>query len=168
MIANDVRYDKNMYVRELQSALRDLHFLYPNDIPLVNVDGLFGAETTAAVVAAQQLGGREPTGVVDYETWTWLFSVRREGIKENGNVLLLGKNVRIEDRDAVALAVQRIFFELEGTFPNLQAPPPSGRMDAATTAALLAFEQAAQLPSERFSEEERLRLLMRLYTAYAV
>ena len=166
MIANDIRYDKNLYIRELQSALRDLHFLYPNELPLINIDGIFGAETTEAVLAAQRLGGREATGVVDFETWSWLFAVRRAGFKESGTVELLGRSIRTDDEDAIAAAVQRLLFELESTFPNLVAPPPSGKMDSLIKLALENFQDAAQLPPDEIPDEERLRLLMRLYTVY--
>ena len=102
---NDIRKDQNLYIRELQSTLRDLHF-QDDRIPLINIDGVFGPETTAAVKTAQRLGGFSETGRVDYEFWTWLFAVRDVGAEDVETLDLLGRIVRLEDRDSVADAVQ--------------------------------------------------------------
>ncbi|MBQ6706123.1 MAG: peptidoglycan-binding protein, partial [Clostridia bacterium] len=99
MLANDIRYDTPLYIRELQSALRDIHFLYPNEIPLINIDGIFGPETTEVILAAQRLAGREATGIVDYETWMWLFAVRRNGIRNKASINMLDKAVPLDSEN---------------------------------------------------------------------
>ena len=66
-------YDHVQNVRELQMALRHLHRTL-NAIPLINPDGFFGPETTAAVIAAQEFFGLPRTGKADYETWRLLFN----------------------------------------------------------------------------------------------
>lgn len=166
MITNDIRYDIPLYIRELQSALRDIHFLYPAEIPLINIDGIFGPETTEVVLAAQRLGGREATGIVDYETWMWLFAVRRAGISQSGTVSLLGRAIPLDNKNAVANAVQKMLVVLAGTFPNLAAPPNGGMADQATELALTDFAKIAQLDAEQHPAEEVLRHLARLYAAY--
>ena len=55
-------------IRQLQRALRTLH-KNGSDIPEVKEDGIFGAETTAAVKAFQKSVGMEQTGEVDFQTW---------------------------------------------------------------------------------------------------
>ena len=55
-------------IRQLQRALRTLH-KNGSDIPEVKDDGIFGAETTAAVKAFQKSVGMEQTGEVDFQTW---------------------------------------------------------------------------------------------------
>lgn len=65
-------YDNRQNVYELQTALRRL---WETDkvVPLINPDGYYGAETTAAVVAAQRFFGIPQTGEADLETWDLLF-----------------------------------------------------------------------------------------------
>ena len=61
---NHIRYDSFLYIRELQTYLRALSYLHPS-IPRVDIDGVFGRETTDAVKAAQRLFRLPPTGIVD-------------------------------------------------------------------------------------------------------
>lgn len=65
-------YDNVQNIFELQSALRRLQTTNKS-MPLINPDGLFGAETVAAVIAAQEFFGIPQTGAADYETWRLLF-----------------------------------------------------------------------------------------------
>ncbi len=65
-------YDHNQNVYELQTALRHLRST-DKIITLVNPDGFFGPETTAAVIDAQRFFGLPQTGNVDLETWELLF-----------------------------------------------------------------------------------------------
>lgn len=58
-------------VARIQSALRTLYKNGENVRELF-VDGIFGDETTEAVKDFQQNEGLEPTGEVDYETWSLL------------------------------------------------------------------------------------------------
>ena len=59
-------------VSDIQRYLRQIA-LESGKIPLVSVDGIFGTESTAAVLAFQELYGLERTGRVDRETWDRLF-----------------------------------------------------------------------------------------------
>lgn len=65
-------YYNKQNVFELQTALRALCQTH-NNLPLINPDGYFGAETTAAVISAQEFFGLPQTGEADFETWTLLF-----------------------------------------------------------------------------------------------
>ncbi len=65
-------YDNEQNVFELQSALRQLRRTH-KALPLINPDGIFGEETTLAVISAQKYFGIPQTGEVDFETWTLLF-----------------------------------------------------------------------------------------------
>ncbi len=65
-------YDNEQNVFELQTALRFLRETLKT-MPLINPDGFFGAETTMAVIAAQEFFGLPRTGIVDYETWRIIF-----------------------------------------------------------------------------------------------
>lgn len=65
-------YDNPQNVYELQTALRFLRQTH-KVMPLINPDGIYGAETTAAVAEAQRFFGLSPTGRADFETWRLLF-----------------------------------------------------------------------------------------------
>lgn len=65
-------YDHPQNVYELQTALRFLQRTN-KDMTLINPDGIFGAETTAAVGDAQRYFGLVPTGRADFEIWKLLF-----------------------------------------------------------------------------------------------
>lgn len=163
MLANDIRYDTPLYIRELQSALRDIHFMYPDEIPLINIDGIFGPETTEVVLAAQRLGGREATGIVDYETWMWLFAVRRSGIRSANTVTVLGKVISLDNENEVSKAVKTMLIALSGTFSNLSA----SSNDASLASILGEFAVLAQINDTQSSYAETIRLLTRLYAVYA-
>ena len=163
---NDIRVDRSLYIRELQSALRDLHH-QETGIPPVNIDGVFGPQTTAAVREAQRIGGLPDTGRVDFETWTWIFALRNDGLENAEAVELLGKVVLIDDRDNVADSVQIMLAELAYHFPNLHAPTPTGEYDPETAAAIESFAMQTQLTNDVCCEAELLRLMARLYRQYA-
>lgn len=65
-------YDRRQNVFELQSGLRYLHSI-EESIPLINPDGIFGNETTEAVLAVQRFFAVPETGIVDFETWELIF-----------------------------------------------------------------------------------------------
>ena len=58
---------------EAQRYLRALHFdAAAPEIPLINPDGIYGAETRDAVREFQRTHGLPVTGEIDYQTWTAL------------------------------------------------------------------------------------------------
>jgi peptidoglycan hydrolase-like protein with peptidoglycan-binding domain len=59
-------------VRHLQYMLSVLA-AYINEIPQISVDGIYGAETERAVLAAQRWFGLPQTGVVDATTWDEIY-----------------------------------------------------------------------------------------------
>jgi peptidoglycan hydrolase-like protein with peptidoglycan-binding domain len=62
-------------VRLIQRYLRDLHVRYPS-IPAIIVDGIFGPQTQAAVVAFQRLFNLTPDGIVGPITWNAIVTQR--------------------------------------------------------------------------------------------
>lgn len=69
-------YDHDQNVYEIQTALRSLSTVL-KAVPIINPDGYFGPETTAAVIAVQEFFSIPRTGVVDFETWDLLFNNNR-------------------------------------------------------------------------------------------
>ncbi|MCQ2405502.1 MAG: peptidoglycan-binding protein [Clostridia bacterium] len=65
---NDLRFDRALYVRELQTYLRVIAKA-DGRVPLIEADGVFGKETETAVKAAQNCAHLPETGRVDFATW---------------------------------------------------------------------------------------------------
>lgn len=64
--------DRGVKVEHLQYMLSVLSE-YISEIPPVNIDGIFGPATRAAVVAAQRRFGLPQTGDVDFDTWDEIY-----------------------------------------------------------------------------------------------
>ena len=64
--------DRGIKVEHLQYMLSVLSAYIP-EIPPVNIDGIFGPATRAAVIAAQRRFGLPQTGIVDFDTWDEIY-----------------------------------------------------------------------------------------------
>ena len=64
--------DRGIKVEHLQYMLSVLSAYIP-EIPPVNIDGVFGPATRAAVIAAQRRFGLPQTGIVDFDTWDEIY-----------------------------------------------------------------------------------------------
>ena len=64
-------------IRLLQEYLSKLSEIY-DEIPPINVDGVFGTATRDAVIEAQRLFGRPVTGLVDVFTWDEIVNAYRD------------------------------------------------------------------------------------------
>ena len=64
--------DRGIKVEHLQYMLSVLSEYIP-EIPPLSVDGIFGANTRAAVLAAQRRFGLPQTGEVDFQTWDEIY-----------------------------------------------------------------------------------------------
>lgn len=74
-------YDHRQNVLELQNMLRANHLLEGG--VLINPDGIFDPNTTAAVRLFQQQNGIRVTGIADYDTWTLLVETAASLCREN-------------------------------------------------------------------------------------
>ncbi|MBQ8697049.1 MAG: peptidoglycan-binding protein [Clostridia bacterium] len=66
--------DRAAAIYEIQAALRDISRRNDSIRPRLIPDGIFGAETEAAVISFQRLVGVNTTGIVDFVTWTEIFN----------------------------------------------------------------------------------------------
>ena len=64
--------DRGIKVEHLQYMLSVLSAYIP-EIPPLNIDGIFGNNTRAAVIAAQRRFGLPQTGIVDFDTWDEIY-----------------------------------------------------------------------------------------------
>lgn len=72
---------RGQQVRQLQYMLRVVSRFIPA-VPSVNIDGIFGPATRAAVIAYQNFSGLSPDGIVGPVTWNSLYN-RVAGILED-------------------------------------------------------------------------------------
>ena len=70
-------WDSSDMVYDIQAALSKLSVIY-NIIPSINVDGIFGASTNAAVMAFQKLFSLSADGAVGKSTWDAIFKTYLE------------------------------------------------------------------------------------------
>ncbi len=74
-------HDHRQNVYEAEVFLRRNYLLEGGT--LVNPDGVFDADTTAAVELFQRQNGLAITGIIDFATWTLLVNTWRELCREN-------------------------------------------------------------------------------------
>lgn len=92
---------RGQQVRQLQYMLQVLSDYIPT-IPRINLDGIFGPKTQAAVTAYQRFAGLTPDGVVGPATWN---SMRNRvsgilGAAESSILEYPGRPLRLNDRDS--------------------------------------------------------------------
>ena len=73
--------DKAAAVREIQRFLTELHY-NRKDIPLIRIDGIYGAATRRAVSSFQRGADIPVTGTVDHRTWQALYKEYRRYLNE--------------------------------------------------------------------------------------
>ncbi|MBE6611759.1 MAG: peptidoglycan-binding protein [Ruminococcaceae bacterium] len=140
-------------IRELQRYLRELHHADPR-IPLVNPDGIYGPETTAAVEEFQRLFGLPVTGRTDFATWQAIYAAYLAALENNapprplapfpedGEYILRAG----EYSDIVAL-VQFILRALADSFDDIDGGEPDGVLNDDTMADIRRFQARHGLPA---------------------
>lgn len=87
-------------VRQLQYMLQVLAD-YITTVPRINIDGIFGSQTQAAVIAYQRFAGLTPDGIVGPTTWNSMYN-RVSGILGTTEASFLqypGRPLRLGDSD---------------------------------------------------------------------
>lgn len=145
--------DERNNIKELQRYLRELHHDTNGAIPLVNLDGIYGDETTAAVAEFQREHNLPVTGRVDNATWDaiyreFLAALERRrpptGImpfpNEDGYEVSDG-----EESDVVA-AIQLVLSLLANLYDDIDGTSSGGVYGEPTAADIRAFQARHRLP----------------------
>lgn len=138
------------HIYELQQMLYDLSLRNPA-IPGVIPDGIYGAETAAAVRAFQQYAGLRVTGEVNGATWEKLAQMAQAADDQSpapldafpvqpGTVLHEG------DHCFSVMIVQSILLALSEQFENIPPCHVTGELDRETMLALQPFQKLCSLP----------------------
>lgn len=142
--------DQRDSVLELQGWLQALHNASGGDIPLVNSDGIYGSETTAAVRRFQELFGLPVTGDVDLATWNAIrdAALLAERAKNPKPLNIFPPNyqtVQGERSDTVAI-IQFILRTLADLYGGLESRTPSGVYDENTASDIRKLQKYHGLP----------------------
>lgn len=139
---------RGLRVQQMQFYLLYLHYTYPS-IPRIRADGIFGADTAAAVRAFQARVGLSQDGVVGLATWTQLYSLYSQ--KNNrillndqtpqypGSVLCLGCS------GLDVLAIQTYLRVISRKYSSIPPVTPTARFDRQTVIAVRAFQKQFDL-----------------------
>lgn len=146
MANNTTKQEKKQAVFDLQNMLFEINrggIINSQVIP----DGIFGDETTAAVIEIQNLYGLYPNGVVDGETWKKISQIHKETVNQRRRAetvrffpeelieLKLG-----DDNDAVFI-LQIVFRRLANQFREFENSQINGKFDSTTEQNVRAFQR---------------------------
>ncbi len=145
--------DRGIGVRELQFFLNFIS-LYNESVPYVAIDGVFGPLTRAAVEAFQSLYGLEVTGVVDVETWDYLYRAYRGILDSLGPDYFAsqtepypGYPLRIGMQLPAVKSLQEYLALISTVLTELPSPAPSGIFDITTRDAVVDFQLRYGFPA---------------------
>ena len=138
-------------IRSLQTMLRVIAQTDKRQ-PSVIPDGIYGAQTTAAVAAFQRLRGLQSTGVVDQTTWDAIVAAYEPAlvlvaeaepisvIFEPNEIISAGQK---HPNLYLAQGILTVLSEAHGT---ITPPSFSGELDIPTSQSLASFQKLNNLP----------------------
>ena len=145
---NDIQHDRRLYIRELQSAIRQLSRTHPA-IPPLNPDGIYGQKTAHAVGQFQKRFGLPITKKADRITWESLFTELRrlEALNPCANIYPpVFLPLSYPDKSAGVAQLNEWLHLLSEGFSNVPAVSPSDEFNADTTRAVSRMQQILKLP----------------------
>ncbi len=158
---------KKSEVMELQNMLR-LISQTGGTIPLVNPDGIFGAETEAAVIAFQKEVGLPPNGMVDFATWTAIFDAymnasRMISLQPIQPFPAGDYKIRRGERSDIVLIIQLMLSALAISLEIFDEIERSGIYDEKTEAAVVEFQKLHLLPPNGIIDYKTWNTLAKSY-----
>ena len=159
-------------VRSLQTMLRVLAE-DDSSLPTVVPDGIYGQDTMRAVSAFQRRQGIPVTGVVDLNTWeqiveSYELAIIRVDKAEPIEVLINANEVyRLGDSGPYIYLLQSMLTQLAQDHKSITPLQFTGILDAETAAALVAFQQLADLPANGELDKITWKYIVRHFVANA-
>lgn len=137
-ISNDINLPahKKEIIRQLQQFLRTISASNQN-IPLIDVDGIFGKETANAVRAFQKEYGLNVTGIADNQTLDAIYKeyLRVLKLKRPSNALQIFENNEIlkpGDESDEVYVIQLMLNSINRRFVNIPPIAVTGKLDDKT------------------------------------
>lgn len=161
---------KREFIRSVQQELQTFSTIYKT-IPTVIPNGIFDANTTAAVKEFQKIFNLPVTGKVDFNTWNAIFSrsctidsslCSPLAIEPYPSALYL---IRPNDSGGIVYILQSMINALTSYFTNLSPVPYTGVFDSATQEQITRFQSIANLPPTGVVNKDTWNALSRLYNS---
>lgn len=145
--------DNKSSIAELQRYLRELHHDTDSTIPLVNPDGIYGAETVAAVEEFQRTHGLPVTGRTDNATWDAIYKEFLDALTRRAKPTAIspfpdeeGYEVTDGENSDTVMAIQLILRLLANLYDNIEGTASGGVYDDLTAADIREFQVTHRLP----------------------
>ncbi len=139
--------NRGLGVSTLQYYLSYLSDFY-DTIPRVDIDGVFGADTKAAVIAAQNEFGLLPDGVVGENTWRAIYNayigiVRTIPIRyyEGNTIPFPGVVLNIGSESEAVRVLQEYLDYISDYYPEVSSVNPTGFFGERTRDSVLSFQE---------------------------
>lgn len=157
------------YIKTLQYYLNIISYFYPQ-IPGIDVDGIFGPKTKAAVIAFQEMFGLSPDGIVGRDTWRVLSKAYETSIKSIPEEYLdraesvypgyiLSEGISNDD-------IRRLQTFIDGVskaYPSIPAVTINGNFDEQTKEAVSAIQRMYGIPVSGVAGPVTWGLIINLY-----
>ena len=151
------RYDDLLSLGDTGDEVRVIQYYlyvistYYDTIPAVAVNGVFNAETEAAVRAFQQTFGLPEDGIVGRQTWQAMDdayeSIRAStGLIDGGIILFPGRVLQSGFRGEDVATIQEYLAYIATIYPAIPAPAVTGVYGMETVQAVEAFQRQFGLP----------------------
>lgn len=125
---------------------------YNPEVPVIDIDGIFGPNTRNAVIAFQQFAGLTQDGIVGPNTWNALFNAYQQILKSqqnvtNGQVFLpTPMTLVLGSQSNAVLQLQRNLNRLAAVYPQIPTIPETGYFGEQTRNAVIAYQEVFGLP----------------------
>ena len=148
--------EKQRAIYEAQGYLRNISRTF-GEIPLLIPYGIYGEDTEKTVLAFQQKGGLEETGIINYETWTAIVNENEEAVFLNSETVFIDKDklpLRRGDKDDAVYHLKTMLRYLGGKHGNFELLEVSDEFDAETEKSVRQWQRVIR--TEETGEVDRL------------
>ena len=148
--------EKQRAIYEAQGYLRNISRAF-GEIPLLIPDGIYGEQTEKTVLAFQQKGGLEETGIINYETWTAIVNENEEAVLLNSETVFIDKDklpLRRGDKDDAVYHLKTMLRYLGGKHGNFDTLEVSDEFDAETEKSVRQWQRVIR--TEETGEVDKL------------
>lgn len=171
MASNNAKQEKKIAVFDLQNMLFEINRAGQINSQVIP-DGIFGEETTAAVIEIQNQNGLYPNGVVDTETWRIISNAHKDAV----NMRRRAETVRFfpeelielklgDDNDAVYI-LQIVFRRLANQFREFENSQINGKFDSTTEKNVRAFQRLSGFDEHGRVDKPTWNRIIRYYNLF--
>lgn len=130
-------------VEKLQFMLVEIVDAFPN-MPIINIDGVYGEETKKAIEKFQSLNSLPVTGNVDMYTWNALNNIYRKVNKKRQNEDFLDQSVNVireGSNNNFVVDLQKYLNKIAVQYPSIGMLNVDGNFGPKTKASVIEFQR---------------------------